>query len=421
MRVTVRPGNFGGTLFVPPCKSLAHRFLIAAALAGGRSKIDNIEQSNDIKATVGGLRELGADISFNDRTAYITGIKRFLPVMNIVNCGESGSTLRFFIPVFSLTGDKVVFKGEGRLMQRPQTVYSEIFRKRGLMFSQEGDFLTINGALTAGKYSVAGDVSSQFITGLLYALSMCDGDSVINILPPFESRSYVLLTVDVLQKFGVSVCFYDDLTIKVKGGQKYVPGSFCVEGDYSQAAFWLVAGSICGDVKVNNLLPGSKQGDRVIVDILRRCGAAQEFGDNFVSCKKASLMATEIDLSDCPDLGPVLMVLGLFCKGETVISNAGRLRMKESDRILSMQSELSKMGADIFSDRDTVFVRKSVLRDTYNLDSHNDHRVAMALAVASVCAGIEIDIDNAQAVDKSYPMFWNDLKSLGAEVVCYER
>ncbi|PWM46801.1 MAG: 3-phosphoshikimate 1-carboxyvinyltransferase [Clostridiales bacterium] len=420
MRVSLNPGEFNGSLTVPPSKSMAHRLLIAASLANGESVIENIALSNDIKVTAEGLRILGADIYIKGNAAKINGIERFLPVNQPVNCGESGSTLRFFIPLFSLTDSRITFKGEGRLMQRPQNIYAQIFKKRRLMFEQKGDTLTISGPLTEGEYSIPGNVSSQFITGLLYALAFGDGESIIHITPPFESRSYVELTLEAQKLFGVDAYFYDDFTIRIKGNQKYIPCKCIVEGDYSQAAFWLVCGSICGNASVKGLLPNSKQGDRVILDILARCGANIEIHNEFINCSKASLKATQIDLSDCPDLGPILMVLALFCQGKTIISNAARLRMKESDRISSMQQEIAKMGGKILADENSVQIERCTLHKAENLSSHNDHRIAMSLAVAAVCAGVPVSISGAQAVNKSYPTFWEDLKSMGVKVDYYD-
>lgn len=416
----IQPAKPSGSIMVPPSKSMAHRLLMAAGLAAGTSYVENLALSNDVQVTLNGLRQLGADITLDGGTAAVHGLPCFAPVTQPVDCGESGSTLRFFVPVFSLTGAPVTFRGAPRLMQRPQGVYAELFAQQHLHFDQKEETLTINGALTAGEYTVAGNVSSQFITGLLYALPLCNGDSILYITPPLESRSYIELTLAALAAFGVQAVFTNAFTISIKGNQKYFACNCTVEGDYSQAAFWLVLGSVLGGVGVKGLAENSRQGDKVITDILTRCGAALHTENKVLRCEAAPLTATEIDLADCPDLGPIVMVLALFCSGETCIKNAARLRMKESDRIAAMQQEIAKMGGEIFADENTVAIKACALHGAKTLCSHNDHRIAMALAVAAVCAGVPVTISGAEAVNKSYPDFWQHLASLGVEVELYE-
>ncbi|MFR8460543.1 MAG: 3-phosphoshikimate 1-carboxyvinyltransferase [Ruthenibacterium lactatiformans] len=270
-------------------------------------------------------------------------------------------------------------------------------------------------AVRRGIYA-GGNISSQFISGLLFALPLLSGASVIRITPPFESRSYVDLTLRALADFGVRAAFTDENTIAVPGGQTYRPCAYTVEGDYSQAAFLAVLGAARGGVAVTGLREDSLQGDRAILDILARCGARIIRTDDAALFEKSDLRGTEIDLADCPDLGPVPMVLGALCKGETVIRNAARLRMKESDRIAAMEQELRKMGAELFSTQDTVTVRGGALHGADGLYGHNDHRVVMALAVAAYAAGVPAAIGGAEAVNKSWPDFFETVRALGGKV-----
>ena len=417
MLVTIQNArSVGGTITAPPSKSMAHRAVLCAALAEGRSHITNLEFSKDISATLGAAAQLCARVRTGADDAVVEGLGHFVPLAAPVDCCESGSTLRFLIPIASLTGQAVSFTGRGRLMERPQSVYEALYREQGLRFEQSASGLTVEGALTPGEYRLAGNVSSQFISGLLFALPLLSGASVIRITPPFESRSYVDLTLRALADFGVRAAFTDENTIAVPGGQAYRPCAYTVEGDYSQAAFLAVLGAARGGVAVTGLREDSLQGDRAILDILARCGARIIRTDGAALFEKSALRGTEIDLADCPDLGPVLMVLGALCKGETVIRNAARLRMKESDRIAAMEQELRKMGAELFSTQDTVTVRGGALHGTDGLYGHNDHRVVMALAVAAYAAGVPAAIGGAEAVNKSWPDFFETVRALGGKV-----
>ena len=394
MRVTIHPGRLRGHVQAPPSKSHAHRALICAALAKGESRVLNLSASQDITATLAAMRLLGASAADMDApecrrgaaAAYAhwsgertvsgpgslilkgTGGLPFAPVSGPVDCCESGSTLRFLIPLFSLTDAPVRFTGRGRLMERPQGVYARMFAERGLGFAQDADGITVRGALSAGEYTLAGNISSQFISGLLFALPLLSGASVIRITPPFESRSYVDLTLRALADFGVRAAFTDENTIAVPGGQTYRPCAYTVEGDYSQAAFLAVLGAVRGGVAVTGLREDSLQGDRAILDILARCGARIIRTDGAALFEKSALRGTEIDLADCPDLGPVLMVLGALCKGETVIRNAARYLTGEAKiesimttsndnrRTYNQQSSISFAGSNFYiNDRQDAY------------------------------------------------------------------
>ena len=418
MTAYIRPGPPpSGVLAAPPSKSMAHRAVLCAALADGESRLTGLAHSQDIDATLAAAAALGAQVEAGESWARIAGAAPLQAPAAPVDCCESGSTLRFLIPLAALTGRPVAFTGRGRLMQRPQSVYQELFASQGLRFEQEGDTLTVAGPLRPGCFSLAGDVSSQFISGLLFALPLLDGDSRLRLKPPVESRSYIEMTRAAQSLFGVASAWLDEYTLAVPGGQAYRPRDMAIEGDWSQAAFPAALGVLAGDVTVTGLEPGTLQGDAVILDILRRCGGRAEAVPGGVRFQKSALHGTKIDLADCPDLGPILMALGLLCEGETVITNAGRLRLKESDRIAAMEQELRKLGGRIESDGGTVTIRRSALHAPAGpLWGHNDHRVVMSLTVLAAAAGLPVQIDGAEAVAKSWPGFFAAVRQLGVEV-----
>ena len=422
MTVVIRPSRaVAGRLEVPPSKSITHRAILCAALAGGQSHISNLAYSQDAEATLAAAAAFGAQA---DRRPYgelfLTGAERRAVPAAPVDCGESGSTLRFLIPLAALGREAVTFTGRGRLLERPQSVYEEIFAAQGLRFDRAADHITVAGPLQPGRFDMAGNVSSQFVTGLLLALPLLDGDSTIKLRRPVESRSYIKLTREVQARFGVESYWLDMNTLFVPGGQQYRPCDMVVEGDWSQAAFPAVLGALAGDITVRGLQRKNSQGDSVIARILRLCGLGSKGipgGFRFFRAGDAVPEGGRVDLADCPDLGPILMVLGLFCEGETVIRNAGRLRLKESDRIAAMEAELRKFGGQIESTENTVTVRGSRLHTpTEDLDGHNDHRVVMSLTVLAAAAGLPATITGAEAVAKSWPDFFDAMRRLGVEV-----
>ena len=408
-----------GRIAAPPSKSMAHRAVLCAALAKGTSHLHHLAFSKDISATLGAAGRLCARVTTGENDAVVEGLGRFLPVDAPVDCCESGSTLRFLIPLASLTGQEVTFTGRGRLMERPQSVYETLYREQGLRFEQSASGLTVEGKLSSGDYTLAGNVSSQFISGLLFALPLLEGTSILHLLPPVESRSYIDMTRSVQEAFGVTSRWLDDTTLEIPGGQQYHPCDYTVEGDYSQAAFPAVLGAVAGSVTLTGLTEQTLQGDAAILDILRRCGADFARTEQGIAFAKAPLHGTDIDLADCPDLGPVLMVLGLLCEGTTVIRNAERLRIKESDRIEAMETELRKCGGVLSSEGGTITIQGcagALHTPDEVLSGHNDHRVVMSLSVLALAAGLKLPIDDAQAVSKSWPNFFTAIKPLGAEV-----
>ena len=420
MLVTISPpARIGGTVSAPPSKSMAHRAVLCSALAKGTSHIENLEFSKDISATLAAAGQLCARVESGPADALVEGLGHFRPVFGPVDCCESGSTLRFLIPLASLTGQSITFVGRGRLMERPQSVYEALYREQNLHFEQANGQLTVAGSLRSGEYTLAGNVSSQFISGLLFALPLLAGDSTLHLIPPVESRSYIDMTRAVQAAFGVTSRWPDGNTLVLPGRQHYRPCDYDVEGDYSQAAFPAVLGAVCGGVTVTGLSPDTLQGDAVILDILHRCGAQFTREGDSVTFAKAPLHGVDIDLADCPDLGPVLMVLGLLCEGTTVIRNAERLRLKESDRIAAMEAELRACGGVLESEGGTITVQgcaDSLHAPAGVLHGHNDHRVVMSLAVLALAAGLALPISGAEAVAKSWPDFLEAIKPLGAEV-----
>ena len=420
MLVTISPpARIGGTVSAPPSKSMAHRAVLCSALAKGTSHIENLEFSKDISATLAAAGQLCARVESGPADVLVEGLGHFRPVFGPVDCCESGSTLRFLIPLASLTGQSITFVGRGRLMERPQSVYETLYREQNLHFEQANGQLTVAGSLRSGEYTLAGNVSSQFISGLLFALPLLAGDSTLHLIPPVESRSYIEMTRAAQAAFGVTSHWLDDTTLCIPGGQQYHPRDYIVEGDYSQAAFLAVLGAVKGSITLTGLAAETLQGDAAILDILRRCGAKFTRTEAGLVFEQAPLHGVDIDLADCPDLGPVLMVLGLLCEGTTVIRNAERLRIKESDRIAAMEAELRAVGGLVESEGGTITVQGCADRlhaPAGVLHGHNDHRVVMSLAVLSLATGIPLTVDDAEAITKSWPNFFEAIKPLGAEV-----
>ncbi len=404
MRVKIEKSRAVGRVVPPASKSMAHRLLIAAALSEGRTKVVDITPCEDVLATVDCLGELGVSSLIYGSIAEICGgnIKSAMP-KGVLDCRESGSTLRFMLPIALLSGNEVTFIGAPRLMERPMSVYEDICRERGLLFERADGKITVRGPLLAGDYSLPGNISSQFITGLLFALSVLDDDSRIRITTKPESLSYIELTRSAMAEFGVEVIWEDERTLYIKGGQKYIsPGDVFVERDYSGAAFPDAFNLLGGDVKVDGLDDCSLQGDRV-------------YKKHYEALMTG---APTIDITDCPDLGPILFTLAAALSGGVFIGTK-RLKIKESDRAAAMAEELSKFGALLSVGEDTVVVKAAPLSTpTERLCSHNDHRIAMSLAVLSSVLGGEIE--GAEAVAKSYPNFFEQIERLGIKVTKYE-
>ena len=404
--VKIAPSCPSGRVTAPPSKSISHRALICAALADGESVISNLAFSEDILATVDVLTAIGASFEkISDDTLKVTGIGGKPKPNGILACRESGSTLRFMIPICLLSPDEFKLSGTEKLLSRPLGIYSELFDRYRC---SDGKVLTLSAGepIKSGEYRVAGNVSSQFITGLLFALPLCDGDSRLIVEGNFESASYVDLTLSSLSDFSIDVKREGNI-FYIKGNQGYRPADVRIEGDASNAAFLEALNLVGGDVSVDGLNPDSLQGDMV-------------FKRHFESIKANK--GEDIDLSDCPDLAPILFSAAALLGGGS-FTHTDRLRLKESDRIAAMAEELAKLGAALEVtdgiDGGRVTVLKTELHaPTSILNSHNDHRIAMSLSVLCLLLGGEIE--GAHAVSKSMPDFFQKLKDLGADITVTE-
>lgn len=417
-KIIIKPKLLKGNIVVPSSKSLGHRGIIAAALSRGISRVDNIQLSKDIEATMEIMKELGAVVNIEDQNLYIDGRKMFSYEKKLdLRCRESGSTLRFLIPLALTKDGDYIFHGEGKLISRPLEPYYEIFEEKGIKYSREEDGLPlkVSGKLTSGTYRVRGDISSQFITGLLFSLPILEGNSRILITTKLESKGYIDLTLDILKDFGIEIENNNYKEFNIRGAQKYNSRNYYVEGDYSQGAFFLVAGALGSSIVCSGLNKDSLQGDKVILDILEAMGCNVEESEEGIKVKPSKTKGIEIDASNCPDLVPVLTVLASLSEGETKIVNAKRLRIKECDRLHAITKELNKLGANIIELEDSLIISGVNELKGGEVDSHNDHRIVMALAIAATRAKGDVIINNPSAVEKSYPNFFKDYFKLGGK------
>ena len=426
----ITPGSLHGSVLVPSSKSMGHRMCICAGLSGHNCSVDNIAISKDIEATNRCLAGLGVAVTevvslHKGRTAFQYSWGHTFPSGPVVtDCGESGSTLRFFIPLGALCNVPFTFAGQGKLVSRPLQPYYDIFDKQGLRYrtAENGHLpLTVAGRLKPGNYVLPGDVSSQFVSGLLFALPLLEGDSTLEILPPLESASYIELTLSSLRLFGIDIKRKDLLRYDIPGRQTYraPSGRVQVEGDWSQAAFWLVAAAIGSreGLCCKGLSEESLQGDKAILRILRNMGADITVKKDVITVFPSKLHGCEIDAADCPDLVPVLSVAAAVAEGTTHIINAGRLRIKECDRLAAMHSELAKLGADITEEPEGLIIKGKPegLDGGVSVDAWNDHRIAMSMAVATLACKEAVMLTGGESVSKSYPEFWKDYAAVGGK------
>ncbi len=411
MTLTIAPTQLKGSVTPPPSKSQAHRLLIAAALAEGESLIRNVTLSQDIEATLRCLEELGTEFDREEDSVTVHGMgaNAMSPLRRMalpqLDCGESGSTLRFLIPAALTVRGGGVFMGHGRLMERPQKPYFDLFEEKGIFYEQKDGVLTVQGLLSPGKYTLPGNVSSQFITGLLYALPLLGGDSYIIPTTPIESWDYILMTMDALFQAGVVVeepregvpYFY------IHGSQSYRPIRTTVEPDWSQAGFWFAAGALGNPVAVEGMKIPSLQGDWRYLELQEQIFAGT---------------GANVDVSQNPDLVPPLAAAAALAAGRTtVFANAGRLRIKESDRLHSVTAVLSALGAEIEEGPDFLTIRgKKTLAGGVTVDAFNDHRIAMMTAVAAIRCEKPVTLTGAGSVSKSYPNFWEEYARLGGKI-----
>lgn len=398
--VLLKNSKPNGTVVMPPSKSAAHRALFCSFLAGG-GNVEPIIDSNDMKATIGVLDALKSG-------------------KETLDCIESGSTLRFAIPVAAALGKNVRFIGSGLLPQRPLGEYLRLLPLHGVCVKSEGGLpLEISGRLESGVYEIRGDISSQYITGLLLALPVLESDSEIRLTTPLQSQSYVNMTLRVLALYGVTVQ-ETDWGYFVPGNQKYEKKNLTVEGDWSQAAFFMSAAAIGGDVTLQGLDFNSAQGDKAVAEVMRRFGANVSIGENTVRCKKNKLNGIDIDCSDIPDMVPAIAVTAAFAQGETVIRGAERLRFKESDRLAAVVSNLRLMGVDACETADGMIITPDGNVHGASLNGYNDHRIVMAFSVAAMFAAADTAISDAESINKSYPSFFEDYNSLGGKAYVFD-
>lgn len=388
-----------GEIVARSSKSYMHRALIGGALSDGETVIENIAESEDIKATIECLKNFGATFQFSGDTLRIQGVS---PAKNkntlSLFANESGSTLRFLIPVSLLYSDSVEFTGSKRLLERPQTVYEELFPRKNCFIKKSENCITVGGTLTGGVYECRGDISSQFLTGLLFTLPLLNEDSEIKLTTPLQSSPYIDLTLEILNEFSVNIERTDDRTFKIKGNQEFKATKLYCEGDWSNAAFLEAFNLIGGSVVLDGLKETSTQGDKI-------------YREYFEELKQGTPV---LDITDCPDLAPILMTMATLLNG-AVLKGTSRLKIKESDRGEVMKNELSKFSADITVLEDEIIIKKADLKTpTENICGNNDHRIAMSLTViSSVFGGV---IENAECVNKSYPLFFEDCEKLGIKL-----
>lgn len=406
MDVRIQPSVLRGDVDIPASKSYAHRAIICAALADGSSVISGVTMSNDIYATIDAMKALGAQITaLSDTTLRIDGIKK-APEAAEIDCNESGSTLRFVIPIAAALGIRSVFNGRGRLPQRPIDIYIRELGKHGITFNYNNTMpFDISGSLTGREYHAEGNVSSQFITGLLFALPLLNEDSDIILTSKLESKPYIDITAECMRRFGINV-EETDKGYHIKGSQKYKPADIMIEGDYSQAAFFYTANALGSEIKINNLNPESVQGDKKILEIISGMCYNNE---------RYNLKSFNADCSDIPDLVPILTVLGCFGSEKSVIFNAGRLRIKESDRLQAISVTLNTLGGNVQVTDDGLIINPVRKFHGGVVESFGDHRIVMSAAIAALKADGEIIIRGAEAVEKSYPGFFRDYNKLGGK------
>jgi 3-phosphoshikimate 1-carboxyvinyltransferase len=413
MDVQISPSPLRGVVKAIPSKSDAHRLLICAALADNPTEIEVPETSQDIDATVSCLRALGADIKYKNGIFYVTPIGK-IPESPYLDCGESGSLLRFILPVVSTIAEKASFDGHGRLPERPIGELVSVMEEHGVVFSSHKLPLSISGKMSGGDFYLPGNISSQYITGLLLSLPNTKDGGNIHLTTELESAAYVDMTLFALSRFGIEVTKIQD-GWHIPGGQKFKsPGKLQADGDWSNSAFFLTAGAICGEVTVSGLDVNSTQGDKKILEILSRFGAEVSVSGNNVTVKKAPLHGCNIDLKNIPDLLPTLAVAAAFSDGTTVFTGGARLRIKESDRLKTVCALVNSLGGIAAETDDGIIVKGSPISGGV-VNGSGDHRIVMAASIAGTMANGNVTILGADAADKSYPGFFGDFKLLGGK------
>ncbi len=427
MNKLIQPGKIGGTVQANASKSAMQRACAAALLAKGTTIIRNPGKSNDDIAALQIIKNLGATVLEDENKDLIIKSEGVMPVADGIHCGESGLSIRMFTPIASLAGVPLNITGEGSLAVRPMDFFDEVLPALGVdIQSNEGRLpMRVKGPLKPADLEVDGSLSSQFLTGLLMAYSAAEASGVSLRVKDLKSKPYIDLTLQLMQEFGMKVpenrqyeSFYFGGEVPVNPSG--ITRSYSVEGDWSGAAFLLVAGAIAGgEVQVNGIYHTSRQADKKIIDALLSAGAHVHVGDDYVSIRRSNLTGFTFDATDCPDLFPPLVALAAMCKGPTQIRGLKRLKHKESDRGQTLREEFDKLNVEVLLEGNvmTILGNGAIRVMNHKLNSHHDHRIAMAVAVAALCADFEAEIRNADAVNKSYPDFWAHLSGLGARVV----
>ncbi len=414
MTVSVNPGKLCGTVRAIPSKSVAHRIILAAAMSKQPTHIMLSQLSKDISASLSCAKALGADIAFDSNGVTITPFARHV-TNPLLDCNESGTTLRLFLPCVAASFSSAEFSGKGRLMQRPLSPLKEELEKHGIRLNTVGGAnLNISGRLTSGDYYLPGNVSSQFISGLLFALPLLCGNSKIIITSELESAGYVDMTLDTLEQFGIKIT-KEDYGYFVKGSQEYrSPGNITVEGDWSNAAFWFCAGALGSNISVEGLCTDSLQGDKAVLDVLQQMGATVNTHENKISVQSCErLSSVTVNGSQIPDLIPILAATACFAKGDTLFTDIGRLKLKESDRIQTICNMINSCGGKAVCGDDFIKITGKDCIHGGTADSCNDHRISMSLAIMGTASQNGITITDASAVQKSYTDFYEDIISLG--------
>lgn len=418
MKVKVFPSQIksSATIDLPPSKSIAHRAIICASLANGLSKLENIELSEDILATINAMEHLDVNMILKDRSLIIGGCKnRLKNTTHEINCKESGSTLRFCIPLFALLNHNIIFVGEESLFKRPLFIYQDLFQSLGLMFVLHKNYLSIHGPLKGGKYKVRGNISSQFISGLLFSLPLCDENSILEITDEIESYSYILLTIHILKLFQINIELIDKNKFFIQGNQQYCSRDLKIEGDFSQLAYLSLLSILSQPITFKNINFNSFQGDRIYLQFLKQLNIKVETKENQLTIYPSPIKGCQLNMSDCPDLTLALCGIGMFSQEEIILTNCQRLKYKESNRIESILTEFKKIGVNISYDEGILRICQT--KETYayrkTLSSHHDHRVFMTLFIAATYFLKPVIIEEAECIYKSFPSFYEKMKQIG--------
>jgi len=418
MQVTILPSNISGEIQAPLSKSVMQRLCAAAFISEGPTKIINPGKSKDDKAALQIIKRLGASIVYNQNGSLVIDKKESATLENIINCDESGLSVRMFTPIAALQTQKILISGEGSLLKRPMDFFDEVLPKLGVEIRSNNGYLplSIKGPLIPRDIEIEGSVSSQFLSGLLFAFAAAKAKDVTIKVNDLKSKPYIDLTLEILERFGAEIINKNYTTFHFHNPKSLKGKAYTVEGDWSGAAFLLVAGATSGRVIIKGLRLRSFQADKALLQVLKECGANMILTENEITIEKGILKPFHFDATDCPDLFPPLAALAACCKGVSVIKGIKRLVHKESNRAFTLQKEFGKIGINIQLFDDVMIVNGGDTIMNTHIDSHNDHRIAMACAVAGLSGTGKMTIENAEAIDKSYPDFYEDLISLGAKI-----